>query len=535
MERLPVMQFVAVAKDGVHIYDMSSFDKSAGDEDGDWLSEAGNRKLKPMVSLPAAPNAAGYAWNSKGTHLATVDGGAARVWDAGRGYEQVHEVPAVGESGGIRAVHLSPRGSFLATFERWHPERCPENVLVWDLRRESMGERIHACTLRREGKEVWPWLQWTPDESACLELVPGEGVAVLDGAFGTDVPRRLVPEAGATTFQLAPREHGGACYVACFVVETAERPGRVAVYHLSEPGTATASLELPRGEGDEKMSLLWNTEGSALLALARKEVDRSGASYFGTTSLYWLRADGTAVKQVSCPSDGLVQDLAWSPCANEFLVILGLLPATTALYNGESGEQRATFGSANRNTVRWSPCGRLFAIGGFGSLPGDLDFFARDRREPRCSFRAALTVDCAWGPDGKHFLTCTLAPRLNQDNQVSVHKDTGERLFRLDFVPANKSAAARERGLAGGDAGAMLFAACWRPDGGVTFADRPPTPPKCDPKETATRIKALKTMLAELEELHDKAWDELTDEDEDQLASEAELRAELKQLEKRAA
>jgi len=32
------------------------------------------------------------------------------------------------------------------------------------------------------------------------------------------------------------------------------------------------------------------------------------------------------------------QDLAWSPCSNEFMVIVGMLPAEVNLYNGTTGQ-----------------------------------------------------------------------------------------------------------------------------------------------------------------------------------------------------
>ena len=35
------------------------------------------------------------------------------------------------------------------------------------------------------------------------------------------------------------------------------------------------------------------------------------------------------------------QDLAWSPCSNEFMVIVGMLPAEVNLYNGTTGRSAA--------------------------------------------------------------------------------------------------------------------------------------------------------------------------------------------------
>lgn len=41
------------------------------------------------------------------------------------------------------------------------------------------------------------------------------------------------------------------------------------------------------------------------------------------------------------------------------------------------------------------------AVAGFGTLPGDLDFYDRSKDETVASLRAALTVDCSWFADGR--------------------------------------------------------------------------------------------------------------------------------------
>ena len=42
----------------------------------------------------------------------------------------------------------------------------------------------------------------------------------------------------------------------------------------------------------DKVQLKWNQEGSSLIVLAQTEVDKSGKSYYGETTLYLLTADG---------------------------------------------------------------------------------------------------------------------------------------------------------------------------------------------------------------------------------------------------
>lgn len=42
----------------------------------------------------------------------------------------------------------------------------------------------------------------------------------------------------------------------------------------------------------DKAQLKWNKDGTSLLVLAQTEVDRSGKSYYGETTLYLLNVSG---------------------------------------------------------------------------------------------------------------------------------------------------------------------------------------------------------------------------------------------------
>jgi len=52
-------------------------------------------------------------------------------------------------------------------------------------------------------------------------------------------------------------------------------------------------------------------------------------------------------------------------------------------------------------------------------------------------------------------------------------------------------------------------------------------------KDNKKKLKALKQQLAELEALKDKEWDELTEEDEERLEGECDLREQISILEKK--
>ncbi|CAJ1352918.1 unnamed protein product [Effrenium voratum] len=225
---------------------------------------------------------------------------------------------------------------------------------------------------------------------------------------------------------------------------------------------------------------------------AMSDVDESGNSYFGSTYLYWLKPDERKKMEVCGVDKGLVQDLAWSPCSNEFMVIVGMLPAAMNLYSGATGKLEKSLGQSKRNTLKWNPFGRFVAVAGFGTLPGDLDFYDRSKDETVASLRAALTVDCSWFGDGRHFMAATVAPRMNEGNQITVYKYTGEAILKIDFKPDFVAARHEDTGAgARTKTQALLFAARWRPSIGK-HEDRAASPPRDGEK----RVKGLPTALA---------------------------------------
>lgn len=489
------MEIVAIAKDGVHIFGVPT-EESEG--------ESNQLRGEPVVSLPPTSGAFGYAWSHDGSKLATCDQGKTIVWDAEKGYKQSVEIAPVGESGGARALFFSPRASFLTTFEKYCKDKCPENMHVWDLRKSPNVKKLRSLELRSyaSGAITADLIQWSPDEKLCLELIAGVGLVVLDSDLKADETPRSIQEPNASQFSIAPAPQNDGYYVAMYIPEAANawgawdltgRAGEVAIYHISSTSSEikkVTSQYLPRKLNSCSMN--WNSDGTALLAMASSDVDESGESYFGTTSLFWIKADGKAQCRISGPEDGLVQDVQWNPVNNEFLIIIGMMPATTKLYDGKTGKlmKDGTLGTSRRNTIKWSPFGRFLCVGGFGALPGDLDFYDRPSGETMCSFRASLTVNCSWSPSGRQFLTCTTAPRMNEDNQISIWGyNTGEKVLHIPFKP-NVDVAGGGRKAA--DSGAMLWAASWRPDGKGKYTDRAASPP---PKGVK-RVKGLPADVA---------------------------------------
>uniref|UniRef100_A0A7S1S9P7 Eukaryotic translation initiation factor 2A n=1 Tax=Alexandrium catenella TaxID=2925 RepID=A0A7S1S9P7_ALECA len=483
------MEFLAATKEGIFVYDALSVSKE--DKAADWTAGHGADGLsaKVVAKLPSPTNAFGHSWSADGAQLASVCDDGVRIYDASAGYSLIRELPKVapdvgGRTGGVRTVQFSAKNNFMVTYEKWDPQ-YPENVHCWALSGEKAGSRLLSVILKGYSSGALPveMITWTFDEANCLILQPGVGIAVRDGDPSVpegeedEAPKKLIAEKSAGNFVVAPAHYNGACFVACYIPE-GSLAARVAIYSLSNTAKSVAELHLPAKVKDCK--ILWNFDGTAVLVLASSDVDETGSSYFGTTYLYWVNLEGGKAKQTQIygAKDGQVQDLCWSPTANEFMVVVGMLPATVALHDGKTGKQTTNLGQTRRNTLKWNPFGRFVAVGGFGTLPGDLDFFDRSKEETISSLRAALTVNCDWAPDGRHFITATVAPRMNEGNQMSIYRYTGERIIRLDYVPEHVEARHEDTGAgARTKTQALLYAVSWRPDK-KQYEDRAASPPR---------------------------------------------------------
>ncbi|CAM9488341.1 unnamed protein product, partial [Heterosigma akashiwo] len=123
----------------------------------------------------------------------------------------------------IQAVSFSPTGTFLLTWNRPNKETNAHNLIVWDVATGS----THASFFQKAFKrELWPTLQWYPDESAMLKIVSGE-LVVLDNQ-GSTLSRHPMP--GLAKMAVAPAGRPGEVAVATFFPEAKGKPARVAVY-----------------------------------------------------------------------------------------------------------------------------------------------------------------------------------------------------------------------------------------------------------------------------------------------------------------
>lgn len=89
--------------------------------------------------------------------------------------------------------------------------------------------------------------------------------------------------------------------------------------------------------------------------------------------------------------EGPIHDIAWNPKGNEFAVTYGciffffqkkllyfnndkVMPSQTTIFDLKC-QPIADLGSNSRNTLKWSPNGKILCIGGFGNLQGYMVFY----------------------------------------------------------------------------------------------------------------------------------------------------------------
>jgi translation initiation factor 2A len=204
----------------------------------------------------------------------------------------------------------------------------------------------------------------------------------------------------------------------------------VRIYNVPEFTTPVSQKNFFKGD---KVQLKWNDNGTSLLVLAQTEVDKTGKSYYGETTLYLLSANGGFDSRIDLDKEGPVHDVSWSPKSTSFAVVYGYMPAKTVIFNNRA-QAVHTFALGPRNTVLYSPHGRFILVAGFGNLAGQMDIYDLEKDMNKiCTIEASNASVCEWSPDGLHILTATTSPRLRVDNGVRIWHAGGPLMYNEEF------------------------------------------------------------------------------------------------------
>ena len=344
----------------------------------------------------------------------------------------------------VVGLDVSPLGNFLVTYQRPSGDKGEKNLKVWSLKDESAP--VYEQPQKAASQDMWPLYQFDETETFMYRAVSNEVHALKCSAYGDGISTRLRVK-GLDSFAIS---HGKFPKIAIYVPESKGAPGSVQVYEMSDftsekTGAAPQPCARRSFFRSSRAKLMWNASGNALLAWAFSDVDKTNQNYFGEQSLHYLSADGNLEQLVEL-KDGPIHDVKWSPNGQHFVAVHGFMPAKATLFDYKC-KPIYDFGSGPRNTVQWSPFSRFLILGGFGNLPGDIEFYDK-KADGKCKVmgkvRAACTVNCSWAPDGRHLITSTTSPRLRVDNGFKVfhyngdlvHEEKVDVLLEVEFGPS---------------------------------------------------------------------------------------------------
>jgi len=388
--------------------------------------------------------------------------------------------PFLEKSQGVQMLDLSPKGTYLLTWERWSEDKVPNNLKVWEA---ATGKLLAAFPQKSLKREAWPYLQWTHDEAYAFLMASNEIRIYPAENFDSDEVRYTdkLRINGITAMSLPRTCNNKLEYLfTSFCPGTKDKPAR-ANLHEYKPGSAAvkapsypALLSKSLFQAEE-MKTHWSPIGDAALITLQTSVDASGQSYYGSSQLFLLAQHVPDVTAVPLPQEGPVHAVQWMPNPDKppcFVVVAGKMPAMASLHHGQTSKPTFLFGNAHRNTIAWAPHGRFVCIAGFGNLAGGMSFWDRNKckliphvaSNRNGNLRAEAVVGHGWSPDSRLFAVSTCAPRMNVDNGVRLFRYTGEELLK---VPWNNEDYRPDQ----------LLEACFVPAQVSVYPDRPQTPP----------------------------------------------------------
>ncbi|KAH8824279.1 eukaryotic translation initiation factor eIF2A-domain-containing protein [Flagelloscypha sp. PMI_526] len=336
------------------------------------------------------------------------------------------------ESKGVIETHFSPKGTYLATWERPKklddPSEVHKNLRIFST---ETGQEVFSLSQKNLGDSKEWDLQYTDDESYAVRLQSGGSGDIqiyVPANFANGIQDKAKVE-GASSVHLSPGKNPN---VAVFVKERKGAPASFKLFSLGSlmgGGSGVALLPICQKTfyKADRATVKWNGLGTQVLLLTQTDVDNSNKSYYGETGLYLLSAAGNFDARLTLDREGPIHDFAWSPGSKEFAVVYGYMPAKTTLFSTRL-QSLYDFAPSPTNFVSFSPNARLLMLAGFGNLAGNIAVY--ERRDPSkqiTRISAPNTTACEWSPDGKFLMTSTFSPRLRVDNMIKIwHLPSGQ-------------------------------------------------------------------------------------------------------------
>eukprot|EP00898_Chlorokybus_atmophyticus_P004044 jgi/Chlat1/4640/Chrsp3S05596 len=407
---------------------------------------------EPYSNLQKLPAGTDAQFAADGKVLGVLGAEGVKLYDSSTG-KQTAALP----SAGAVAFALSPGGKYVLTFQRHVPGSTEGNLIVWEA---ATASKVLQVFQKQYLKELWPSVSWSSDTGVACRLVTNE-VQFYNASDMAAGPSKRFHIQGVAAVGLSS---GDDPFLAAYVPEVKGAPANIRIYQYSAISDDAQPVARRSFFRVSSVRFLWNATATAVLVHASSDVDKTNQSYYGESHLHFLRSDGKNDCAVPLSKEGPIHDVQWSPSGKEFIAVYGFMPAKATLFD-EHCKPVFEFGSGPRNVVRWNPHGRFVVLAGFGNLPGDMEFWTRDRTKLLGKTKVRDTVMCQWSPDGRHLMTCTLSPRLRVDNGFKLFTYYGEQL------PTERKYES-------------LYQAEWVPEPASAHPDRPPSPGRREYVET---------------------------------------------------
>ncbi|KAK7090833.1 hypothetical protein V1264_010584 [Littorina saxatilis] len=410
--------------------------------EGIWLvNGAPGHDPTPIHRCDESKTCKTMAYSFDGSLFAWATADSVYIMDA-----ETHTVRQQLQQTRVADMRFSPKGTVLATWGAYYTDRDGKggepNLILWD---------VASGAVRRsfiQKKQINWEPQWSCDEVVCGRTVNNELQFFENNNFET-IEQKLHLQK-VVSFSMA---QGPAPYmISAYVAGSKGQPSYVRVYQYPNFGGPAAAVANKSFYKADRVNMYWNKTGTSLVILTSTE--SSDSSYYGDQCLHYVSTTGDSCL-VPLDKKGPIYSIEWSPKNNEFCVLYGYMPSKSTLFNLKC-EPVFDFGTGPRNHCFYNPQGNILCLAGFGNLAGHVEFWDLKQKKEISKFKASDTTTFYWSPDGEHFLTATVSPRLRVGNCYKLWHYTGS-LLAHEPTPD----------------GHELWEVKWRPVPAGTFKEKP--------------------------------------------------------------
>ena len=318
---------------------------------------------------------------------------------------------------------LSPLGTYLHG-QSTHLNN--ENTVVW-------GVKAGHCVASL-GSFRWPTFLWTSDETHCLTL--GRSRISLFRSF--DDPSEMSSEE-QFPFSLTEKQTYlvglSDRFLTVLTTSYVSEKGTLFTFSLCDPRKSIFTRRIPDVEDGK---IVYAVDQDTFLIHSTTSRDSTGNSYYGTSALRLASATKKSMKLV-INLDEYVHDFAWHPHKVELVVLYGKMPNNECVVLDSTGIVLFRFPVAPRNQVRWTPSGRMVALGGIGALQGQFSIW--DRHALGDSSKSAghlgsFSMKCSqfeWSPCSRYILCSVVQERSRVENRIVIYSHNGDKIHSVGF------------------------------------------------------------------------------------------------------